>query len=85
MSVLAPGAACHECGYTFDDAELLRDTCLVPGEGELPLRDMLAALPRDRVVGLEVPLRSEALAGVGPRERLGRCVAAARDLLAQLD
>jgi sugar phosphate isomerase/epimerase len=58
---------------------------LVPGEGELPLLDMLAALPRDRVVGLEVPLRSEALAGVGPRERLGRCVAAARDLLAQLD
>jgi sugar phosphate isomerase/epimerase len=57
----------------------------VPGEGELPLLDMLAALPRDRVIGLEIPLRSEALAGVGPRERLGRCVAAARDLLARLD
>jgi sugar phosphate isomerase/epimerase len=57
----------------------------VPGEGELPLLEMLAALPRDRVVGLEIPLRSEALAGVGPRERLGRCVAAARDLLARLD
>jgi sugar phosphate isomerase/epimerase len=57
----------------------------VPGEGELPLLDMLAALPRDRIVGLEVPLRSEAEAGVGPRERLGRCIAAARRLLARLD
>jgi sugar phosphate isomerase/epimerase len=57
----------------------------VPGEGELPLLDMLAALPRDRVVGLETPLRSEAEAGVAPRERLGRCLAAARDLMARLD
>ena len=57
---------------------------MVPGEGELALYDMLAALPRDRIVGLEIPLRSEAEAGVGPRERLGRCVAAARELLARL-
>ena len=57
----------------------------VPGEGELPLLEMLAALPRDRVVGLEVPLRRDAAAGVGPRERLGRCVAAARELLARLE
>jgi sugar phosphate isomerase/epimerase len=57
---------------------------MVPGEGELPLLDMLAALPRDRVIGLEVPLRREAEAGVGPHERLGRCVEAARNLLAQV-
>jgi sugar phosphate isomerase/epimerase len=56
----------------------------VPGEGELPLRDILAALPRNRVVGLEVPLRREAEAGIGPSERMGRCVQAARTLLAQL-
>jgi sugar phosphate isomerase/epimerase len=58
---------------------------LVPGEGELPLLDMLAALPRDRIVGLEVPLRSEAEAGVGTKERMSRCVAAAADLFARLN
>lgn len=57
---------------------------MVPGEGELPLLDILAALPRDRIVGLEVPRRSEAEAGVGPRERLGRCVGAARSLMTRL-
>jgi sugar phosphate isomerase/epimerase len=56
-----------------------------PGDGELPLLDILAALPRDRVVGLEIPQRSLAEAGVGPHERLGRCVDAARALLEQLD
>jgi len=56
---------------------------MVPGEGELPLRDILSVLPRDRVIGLEVPLRREAEAGVGPKQRIGRCVEAARTLLAQ--
>ena len=57
----------------------------VPGTGELPLRDILAALPRDLVVGIEVPLLREARAGVGPHERLRPCVEAARKLLAELD
>jgi hypothetical protein len=46
---------------------------------------VLAALPRDLVIGLEVPLRAEAEAGIGPNARLGRCVDAARSLLARLD
>jgi sugar phosphate isomerase/epimerase len=58
---------------------------MVPGTGELPLRDLLAALPRDLVVGLEVPMRAEAEAGVDPHARLGRCVDAARSLIARLD
>jgi sugar phosphate isomerase/epimerase len=58
---------------------------MVPGTGELPLLDVLAALPRHLVIGLEVPQRSEADAGVGPHTRLGRCVEAARSLLAKLD
>lgn len=58
---------------------------LAPGDGELPLRDMLAAMPRDRIVGIEIPLRSEAVAGVPLGESLGRCVTAARGLLAGLD
>jgi sugar phosphate isomerase/epimerase len=55
---------------------------MVPGTGELPLREILAALPRDVVLGLEVPQRSLAQAGVGPHERVGRCVQATRSLLA---
>ncbi|OMC18568.1 sugar phosphate isomerase/epimerase [Mycobacterium sp. SP-6446] len=57
---------------------------MVPGEGELPLRDILAALPPDIVIELEVPRRSLALAGVGPIDRLRPCVAAARRLLAEM-
>ncbi|OMC46977.1 xylose isomerase [Mycobacterium sp. IS-2888] len=57
---------------------------MVPGEGELPLRDILAALPPDVVIELEVPQRSLALAGVGPIDRLRPCVAAAGRLLAEI-
>lgn len=58
---------------------------MVPGTGELPLLELLAVLPRDRVIGLEVPLLAQAQAGVKPHERLGRCVAAARELLERLE
>jgi sugar phosphate isomerase/epimerase len=56
---------------------------LPPGEGELPLADMLAALPGDRVVGLELPMRSRAEAGVSAYDRLLPCVTSARSLLAE--
>lgn len=56
---------------------------MVPGEGELPLRDILSALPPDVVIELEVPRRSLALAGVSPIDRLRPCVEAARSLLAE--
>jgi sugar phosphate isomerase/epimerase len=55
------------------------------GAGELALADMLAALPADRIVSLELPMRTQALAGLGPRERLAPSVEAARRLLAQVD
>jgi sugar phosphate isomerase/epimerase len=55
---------------------------MTPGEGELPLADMIAALPDDRVVGLEVPMRSRAEAGVSAYDRLLPCVNSARALLA---
>ncbi len=57
---------------------------LVPGEGELPLRDILAALPSDTVIEIEVPRRSLALEGVSPIERIRPCVEAARRLLAEI-
>lgn len=52
-----------------------------PGDGDLPLRDVLRHVPQDVVIGLEVPIRSEAERGIGARERLARCVAQARDLM----
>jgi sugar phosphate isomerase/epimerase len=54
---------------------------VVPGQGELPLREILAAVPPDVIVGIEVPLRSQAEAGIGPEARLRPCVEAARALL----
>ena len=66
----------------FEEAKYER---MVPGAGELPLLEILAAVPRDRIIGIEVPLRSQADAGVGPLDRLRPCVAAARDLLTRLD
>ncbi len=58
---------------------------MAPGEGELPLAEMLAALPGDCVVGLEVPMLSRAEAGVSAYDRLLPCVESARALLARAD
>ena len=55
-----------------------------PGEGEFPLQDLLATLPPDVAIGLEVPMLSSAEAGEPTRERVRRCVRAARDLLARV-
>jgi sugar phosphate isomerase/epimerase len=57
---------------------------MVPGEGELPLRDILSALPSDVVIELEVPRRSLALDGVSAIDRLRPCVEAARLLLSEV-
>jgi len=64
----------------FEEAMFER---MVPGEGELGLRDLFTVLPADRVYAIEVPLRTQAKAGIGPRERLGKCVEATRRLLAE--
>lgn len=58
---------------------------LAPGSGELPLLEILRALPRHLVIGLEVPLHSQALGGARAQQRLGRCIEGARDLLKQLE
>lgn len=55
-----------------------------PGDGELPLQQLLEAAPRDRVVGLEIPLRAEALAGIGHEARMRHCLEAARNILPAL-
>ncbi|MCB2059428.1 MAG: TIM barrel protein [Novosphingobium sp.] len=53
---------------------------MVPGEGELPLREWLAALPLDCEIGLEVPMIERLRSGMSPREHAAEVVAAARAL-----
>jgi sugar phosphate isomerase/epimerase len=57
---------------------------MLPGEGDMPLRGYLEVLPPGLTISLEVPLRSQAEAGIGPEIRLGRCVQAARRLLKEV-
>ncbi len=57
---------------------------MVSGEGELPLHDIFSVVPREVVVGIEIPLLSLAEAGVLPHERLAPCVKATDRLLAGL-
>ncbi|MFT3964767.1 MAG: sugar phosphate isomerase/epimerase family protein [Sphingobium sp.] len=54
---------------------------MVPGRGALPLVDLLRLMPPDIPVSVEVPQRSLAEAGIGPRERVASCLFAARGLL----
>ncbi len=55
---------------------------MAPGDGELPLREFVKLIPPGVVVSLEIPIRSLAEQGLGPRERHAPSVAAARAMLA---
>ena len=62
--------------------DYLQEACfqrMIPGEGELPLRDFLAALPKHLEIGLEVPMLPQP--GEDLRSKIGRAVKAARELL----
>ncbi len=67
-----------------DYAAEARDERLAPGEGEHPLLKALAVLPRNIVVGIEVPKLSDAAAGIGPHERLANAISITRDYVARL-
>jgi sugar phosphate isomerase/epimerase len=54
---------------------------MAPGDGELPLAELIALVPRGRVISLEIPIRSLAEQGIGARERTRRCVEGARRLM----
>lgn len=56
---------------------------LLPGEGELPLDDLLEALPSGLPVGLEIPMQSTLLAADDLRVPIGGIVAAGKRLLAR--
>ncbi len=53
----------------------------IPGEGQFPLADFLAALPPDVMLGVEVPQKRRRLAGVTPLERARLAVDATRRML----
>lgn len=53
---------------------------MVPGTGELPLREWVAALPPDCEIGLEVPMIARFQAGMSARDHAADVVAAARAL-----
>jgi sugar phosphate isomerase/epimerase len=57
---------------------------MVPGTGDLPLLDLMAVIPSEVVIGIEVPQRSLAASGLGPEDRLRPCVEATRQLLAKV-
>ena len=57
----------------------------LPGEGELPMVDFLAALPPHVTVGVEVPLKSLADQGIPPLERARRALTATRRVLAEAE
>lgn len=52
----------------------------VPGQGELPLRELIAALPPDMPVSIEVPRLADLRGGMSPRDHAARAVQAARAL-----
>ncbi|HEX7857554.1 MAG TPA: TIM barrel protein [Sphingobium sp.] len=52
-----------------------------PGDGELPLRDLLKALPSDIPLGLEVPMQSKLKAGRTMDDVVGYVVQQSRTLL----
>lgn len=54
---------------------------LPPGRGELPLAEILAALPRDVPIGLEVPMSRCTLSAGDGRSHVRACVEGARRLL----
>lgn len=68
--------AAWDDGY-FGEAMFARQ---VPGEGELPLREWIAALPETCEIGLEVPRLADLRGGMNPRDHAARVVKAAREL-----
>lgn len=67
-----------------DYADEARFERLPPGEGELPLQAFVDALPTDVFVGLELPMRSRAEAGLGAIERLRDPLLRTHQMLAPL-
>ncbi|MFC6619988.1 sugar phosphate isomerase/epimerase family protein [Novosphingobium panipatense] len=55
---------------------------MIPGQGELPLREFVEALPRGQVLGLDVPLIGAARSGRDVRDYVGEILRRTREYLA---
>jgi sugar phosphate isomerase/epimerase len=66
-------------GATYRDDSSDRS---IPGQGELPLTDILLALPAGLPIGVEAPMRSRAEQGLAVQECARLAVAGARAVLA---
>jgi sugar phosphate isomerase/epimerase len=53
----------------------------IPGEGQFPLRQFVDALPKDVLIGVEIPLRDRVERGMGALERAKLAVDASRKLI----
>ena len=71
----------HQRGPAYRDDSSDRS---VPGEGELPLAEIMAALPEWLPVGVEAPMRSRAAQGMPARECARLAVEGARAVLAEV-
>lgn len=54
---------------------------MIPGQGELPIREFVDALPRGQLLALEVPLMDAAQSGRDVQHYVGEIVSRTRDLL----
>lgn len=58
---------------------------MIPGEGEMDVGGVIAALPNDLIVSMEIPFKRLADAGVPAAERIRRCATATRELLSAIE
>jgi sugar phosphate isomerase/epimerase len=69
------------------DDDYYKEACFerrIPGQGELPLNDLIAMLPADIILGLEIPMRAQAKEGAELRAVVDRAVQAGRHLLSRV-
>lgn len=60
----------------YHDVEMLFER-LLPGEGEFPLREFIASLPNEAVIGVETPMASRRAAGESAQARAISAIGAA--------
>jgi sugar phosphate isomerase/epimerase len=70
---------------TTDYGSEARDERRLPGDGDLPLLDLIRALPASVTIGLEVPMKSRAETGIAPADLLRPGIAACRKLLREAE
>jgi sugar phosphate isomerase/epimerase len=58
---------------------------LLPGDGDFPLAELVAAIPKNKTLGFEIPSLGAAQAGMSARQHVERCLAAMHELADKVD